>query len=217
MRSAGRGVSAVHRSEDLKLSIRWWRPLATLAALAVALLVWTEDSEARLESELAFAGASARNFTAPPPFASEPVMLAALDHVAAGTQSGSLGGLFNRPGLLGGFAAGFLGAGLLGLFFGHGLLGGLNGVASFLGLIFQLALVVMLCRVIWTWWTGRNLPAFMGLSPRQLADPYLRSRHELLPGAITPSADNVAIGGDTATPVAAESAKRKQSAACGEG
>jgi hypothetical protein len=210
-------VSAVYRSEP-NFPIHWWRSLATIAAMAVALLVWTEDSEARLESELSFAGASARIFTAPPPFASAPVVLAGLDHVAPGTQSGSLGGLFNRPGLLGGFAAGFLGAGLLGLFFGHGLFAGLNGVASFLGLIFQLALVTMLCRVIWTWWTGRNLPAFAGLSPRQLADPYLRSRHELPPGGvIAASGDEPEISSNAAAPVAADSTEPKQSAACGEG
>jgi predicted lipid-binding transport protein (Tim44 family) len=207
-------VSAVHRFEEPKLSIRWWRPLATIAALAVALLVWTEDSEARLESELGFASTSARSFTAPPPVASVPVIFAALDHAVPGTQSGSLGELFNRPSLLGGFAAGFLGAGLLGLFFGHGLFAGLNGIASFLGLVFQLALVMMLCRVIWTWWSGRNLPAFAGLSPRQLADPYLRSRHELLPSAISPTAEGAGIGGDAA---AINSKPYEQSAHNGEG
>jgi hypothetical protein len=42
------------------------------------------------------------------------------------------------------------------------------------------------------WWSGRNAPAFTGLSPRQLADPYLRSRHELLPDVeAPPAADDV--------------------------
>jgi predicted lipid-binding transport protein (Tim44 family) len=108
-------------------------------------------------------------------------------------NSGSLGGLFSRPGLLGGFAAGFLGSGLLGLVFGHGLFGGLGSVASILGLVLQLVLIVLLCRLIWTWWNGRNAPAFAGLSPRQLADPYLRSRHEFLPDLETaPSVDDPA-------------------------
>ncbi len=109
-----------------------------------------------------------------------------------GQQSGSLGGLFSRPGVVGGFAAGFLGAGVLGLLFGHGLVGELGGAASYLGLLFQLALIVLLCRLIWTWWWGRNAPAFAGLSPRQLADPYLRSRNEMHPG------DGADVGGDRA-------------------
>ena len=122
--------------------------------------------------------------------------MAANDHATAGSSSypgGSLGGLFNRPGLLGGFAAGFLGSGVLGLLFGHGLVGELGSVASVLGLVFQLALIALLCRLIWTWWSGRNAPAFAGLSPRQLADPYLRSRHEFLPDIeAPPGADDVA-------------------------
>jgi hypothetical protein len=94
--------------------------------------------------------------------------------------------------LLGGIAAGFLGSGVLGLLFGHGLVGELGSMASVLGLVFQLALIALLCRLIWTWWSGRNAPAFAGLSPRQLADPYLRSRHEFLPDIeAPPGADDV--------------------------
>jgi len=172
----------VNRIQAPLSSTQWLRSFAAFAAMAVAIMIWSEDADARLPREASLSGTSARDFMAPPVATSAPVRMAALDHVSAGQQSGSLGGLFNRPGLLGGFAAGFLGAGMLGLLFGHGLFGGLNGVASFLGLLFQLALVVLLCRLIWTWWSGRNLPAFSGLSPRQLADPYLRSRHEWLPG-----------------------------------
>jgi len=159
------------------LPIRWLRQVATLAALAVALLVWAEDADARLEGEFSVATVDAQNFMISGT-GSTPVVMAAADHASPGQQSGSLGGLFSRPGLLSGFAAGFLGAGLLGLLFGQGLSGGLGGAASCLGLIFQLALVMMLCRIIWVWWTGRNQPAFTGLSTRQLADPYLRSRNE---------------------------------------
>jgi hypothetical protein len=164
----------------------------------VALLLCAEDAEARLDGGLSLGASTERTLMSPPVAAPAPVIMAALDHTMTGQQSGSLGGLFNRPGLIGGFAAGCLGAGLLGLLFGHGLFGGLGGVASFLGLMFQLALIVMLGRLIWTWWNGRNLPAFAGLSPRQLADPYLRSRNELLPGiGALPSADDATTDGDT--------------------
>jgi predicted lipid-binding transport protein (Tim44 family) len=94
---------------------------------------------------------------------------------------GSLGGLFNRPGLIGGLAAGFLGAGLFGLLFGHGVVGELGSVASVLGLAFQLTLIVMLGRLIWTWWNIGQADAHAGLSPRQLADAYGSSRHAVLP------------------------------------
>jgi predicted lipid-binding transport protein (Tim44 family) len=55
--------------------------------------------------------------------------------------------------------AGFLGAGLFGMLFGHGLMGGLGGFASILGLILQIALVVIVARLLWTWWQRRNQPA----------------------------------------------------------
>jgi predicted lipid-binding transport protein (Tim44 family) len=87
---------------------------------------------------------------------------------ASGPTASAPGGVFGRPGgffgggLLGGLAAGFLGAGLFGLLFGHGFLGGLGGFAGFLGLLFQIALIVILARLVWAWWQRRNQPAFAG-------------------------------------------------------
>ena len=176
--------------------MQWLRSLATFAALAVALLLWAEDADARLEGAPSVGESAAGTFLTPPVAAPALAVIAANDHATAGSSSypgGSLGGLFSRPGLLGGFAAGFLGAGVLGRLFGHGLVGELGSVASIFGLVFQLALIALLCRLIWTWWSGRNAPAFTGLSPRQLADPYLRSRHEFLPDIeAPPSADDAA-------------------------
>lgn len=150
----------------------------------MAVFICTEDADARLENEFGIGGTGVRFTVTMPVMAPAPRVLVALDHPAGMPQSGTLGGLFNRGGILGGFAAGFLGAGLLGLLFGHGLFGELGGVASFFGLAFQLALVVLLIRLIWSWWNGHNQPAFAGMSPRQLADPYLRpSLHEPPPGS----------------------------------
>jgi hypothetical protein len=177
--------------------MQWLRSLATFAALAVALLLWAEDADARLEGSPSLAKSTEGTLLSPRLAAPALAVIAANDHATAGTSSypgGSLDGLFNRPGLLAGFAAGFLGSGVLGLLFGHGLVGELGGMASVLGLVFQLALIALLCRLIWTWWSGRNAPAFAGLSPRQLADPYLRSRHEFLPDIeVPPGADDVAV------------------------
>jgi len=62
-------------------------------------------------------------------------------------------------GLLGGLAAGFIGAGLFGMLFGHGIGGGMGGFASILGLLLQVALVVIVARLAWAWWQRRNAPA----------------------------------------------------------
>jgi len=109
---------------------------------------------------------------------------------------GSLSQLFNHGGVLGGFAAGFLGTGLLGVLFGRGLFGGLGSVASYLGLLLQAALWLMLARLIWTRWRAGNASDAAALSPRQLADPYLRSRGDLHAG-FDHAADSDAIDANT--------------------
>jgi hypothetical protein len=170
-------------------SPRWLPSLATLAALLVGLLIWTEDAHARFQSGLSFGAADVGTLLPPP------ADLAAFEgwlepSVAQPTYpGGSLGGLFNRPGLLGGFAAGFLGSGLVGLLFGHGVIDEISGVAAVLGLAFQLALIVMLARLIWTWWHDDKAKAFAALSPRQLADAYRRPRNEAWPDIDAAAAD----------------------------
>ena len=69
------------------------------------------------------------------------------------------GGLFNRPGLIGGLSAGFLGAGLIGLLLGHGFLGGLGGLASIFGLLLQVGLIAIVAMLAWRWWQRRSQPA----------------------------------------------------------
>jgi hypothetical protein len=171
--------------------------MAAFAVFAVTLMLWTDNVEADLKGPGSFVRSPTPSFLLSSPV-SPHVAVAALDRPAPGTQSGSLGGLFNRPGWVGGFAAGFLGAGLLGVFFGHGMFAGLNSPAAVFGLAFQLGLVVLLGRLIWTWWSGRNEPAFTGLSPRQLADPYLRTRQELPPGeVIAPHGHGAAMTSET--------------------
>jgi hypothetical protein len=168
-------------------SPRWLPSLATVAALLLGLLLWTEDADARFEDGLGFGGGEVQTSLSPPTGPVAGGALVMLDDwvLPAAAQptfpGGSLGGLFNRPGLLGGFAAGFLGAGFLGLLFGHGMVGELSGIASVLGVLFQLALIFMLARLIWTWWRDDGAGTVADLSPRQLADAYGRSRHEGLP------------------------------------
>ena len=170
--------------------MQWVRSLAALFAFALALLAWVDEADASLQG---VSGDGAAAIAALPPSAAVPRLfrIAAVDHPMAGQppNPGSLGGLFSRRGLMGGFAAGFLGSGPLGFLFGHGLTGELGSAASYIGLAVQLALIAMLAWLIWSWCTGRNQPAFSGLSPRQLADPYLRTRHETSL-EVHPSADD---------------------------
>jgi predicted lipid-binding transport protein (Tim44 family) len=134
--------------------------IATLAGLA-------SSADARIGSGLSSGSRGSRTFSAPPSTATAP---SAGSMQRSVTQPGfntaprpgfsPAGGFFGRPGLLGGLAAGFLGAGLFGLLFGHGFLGGIGGLFSFLGLIFQLALVALLVRFLWGYFARRNMPAY---------------------------------------------------------
>jgi predicted lipid-binding transport protein (Tim44 family) len=156
--------------------------------LTAALLMGAEDADARLADGLSFgsgeSGAVVSSFVM-----TDAAEAAMTRHVAMTAQvgptpypGGSLSGLFNRGGLLGGFAAGFLGSGLLGLLFGRGLFGELGGVTTYLGLVVQLALLALLGWLIWTRWRSGDAAGVGVRSPRQLADPYLRSRDDLHAG-----------------------------------
>jgi hypothetical protein len=170
-----------------------------LTALTMSLFISAEGADARLKSEWKFGGSLARFMSLPfsmtvlgndmisESFSGDGATgdvadtgNALLPQVAQPT-GGSLGGLFNRPGVVGGFSAGFLGAGVLGLVFGHGMISELTGAASFLGLIFQITLILILARLFWTWWRADRSAAFADMSPRQLADAYGRLRNEALP------------------------------------
>jgi hypothetical protein len=142
-----------------------------------------DDADVRLADGLSFGAGGSAAFVL---FASAATADTMTGHASVAVQTGpqiypggSLDGLFKSGGILGAFAAGFLGSGLLGLLFGRGLFGGIGGVASYLGLLFQLALLVLLCRLIWTRWRGGDAAGAGALSPRQLADNYLRTRDDL--------------------------------------
>jgi predicted lipid-binding transport protein (Tim44 family) len=164
--------------------MRWAQSVARLAALTVVLLIGADESDVRSADGMIFGRGESSTYTTSPLIAAAASRAGALAprmtaQVVPSFQGGSLSGLFNRGGMLGGFAAGFLGSGVLGLLFGRGLSSGLGGVPSYLGLIFQIALLLMLARLIWTRWRSDDALSPAGLSPRQLADPYLRSRDDL--------------------------------------
>ncbi len=181
---------------------RWLPSFATFIALALS-LIWTEAADARLEGGLSFARSSAfDSINFDDVFAFDNSLLPAAAQPTY--PGGSLGGLFNRGDLIGGFAAGFLGSGVVGLLFGHGVVGELSGVASVLGLLFQLALIAMLARLIWTWWHDDKVDASARLSPRQLADAYGRPRNEMLRNVDPSSAGDDALRSESDAPAKTE-------------
>ena len=146
------------------------RPLLALCAIAAIIAVVAVDADAR--ARVSFGSRGAKTFTAPPVTQTAPTPVRPIERTmtqpgtagpsAAARPATPTGGLFGRPGFFGGLAAGFLGAGLIGLLLGHGLLGGLGGLASILGLLLQVGLVIIVARLLWSWWQRRNQPAFAG-------------------------------------------------------
>jgi predicted lipid-binding transport protein (Tim44 family) len=136
-------------------------PLAALAA--AALLVASAIADARPSSG---GSRGSRTFSAPAATNTAPKQAAPLERTmtqpgrpstpTAAAPAANTGGFFSRPGLMGGLAAGFLGAGLFGLLAGNGMFGGMGGIASFIGLLLQVALVVIVARLLWAWWQRRN-------------------------------------------------------------
>ncbi|MEA2953831.1 MAG: hypothetical protein QOJ96_3351 [Alphaproteobacteria bacterium] len=155
-----------------------FRLVAALLAVAATLAFVAVEADARVGGGSSGGSRGARTFSAPAPTRTAPSTAAPLQRSV--TQPGAVntpsaapsGGLFGRPGgffgggLLGGLAAGFIGAGLFGMLFGHGLFGGLGGMTSFLGLLLQVGLVVIVARLAWAWWQRRQQPAFAGPSLR---------------------------------------------------
>jgi predicted lipid-binding transport protein (Tim44 family) len=145
-----------------------FRPVFAGIALAAALALAASDAIARPGGGGSMGSRGSRTFSAPPATTTAPTARPIERSMTQPGQPGyaqrpqttpPLGGFFNRPGFLGGLFAGFLGAGLLGMLFGHGLFGGLGGLASIIGLVLQIALIVIVARLLWSWWQRRNQPA----------------------------------------------------------
>jgi len=150
--------------------MRFSRSVFALSAVVAALLLVAGSlAEARPGGG---GSRGARTFSAPPVTNTAPRTAAPIERsmmqptrpgaAASAPAAAAGGGLFNRPGLLGGLAAGFIGAGLFGLLFGHGLFGNMAGFASVIGLLLQIALIVVVARLAWAWWQRRNGLAFAG-------------------------------------------------------
>ena len=151
------------------------------AALALALIVPTVAAVTSADARAGGGGSSgsrgSRTFSAPAPTTTAPTTARPFERTttpnvgAPSTVGQRPGGFFNRPGLLGGLAAGFLGAGLFGMLFGGGLFGGLGGFSSILGLLFQVVLIVIIARLALNWWRRRNGMAYAGPTQSQFDAP----------------------------------------------
>jgi predicted lipid-binding transport protein (Tim44 family) len=132
------------------------------------------SADARAGGGFSSGSRGARTFSAPPSTSTAPNAAQPFNRTITqpgspgiGAPAATGGGFFNRPGMLGGLAAGFLGAGLLGMLFGGGMFGGLGGLSSIFGLILQIGLIVIVVRLAMSWWQRRHntAPAYAGAAP----------------------------------------------------
>jgi predicted lipid-binding transport protein (Tim44 family) len=153
------------------------RPLLTLLVVAVTLTFMTAPGDAA--PRISAGSRGSRTFLEPPPTATAPNAARPIERtmtqpaataVRPSAPPATSGGFLNRPGLLGGLAAGFLGAGLFGMLFGQGIFGGLGGMASFLGLFVQVGLVVIVAMLAWRWWQSRSQPRAVFAGGRTVRD-----------------------------------------------
>jgi predicted lipid-binding transport protein (Tim44 family) len=149
------------------------RALAIVLSVALPLAVAISEADARVGGGGSSGSRGSKTYSAPPstttaPGAAQPMNRSftqpgtpAAANPAAGAAN--KGGFFNRPGMmggmLGGLAMGFLGAGLFGMLTGGGLFSGLGGLSSIIGLLLQIALIVIVVRLAMSWWQRRHTPA----------------------------------------------------------
>lgn len=151
------------------------RRLAGVLALATALAVAAPVAQARPGGGGSVGSRGSNTFSAPPATATAPGTAAPMQR----TQTAPSPGMTN-PGMQapasgrrfgGGFFAGLLGAGLLGALLGGGFFGGLGGLASMIGLLFQVGLVLVVVMLALRFFRRRSEPAGAGA-------PYARSSLE---------------------------------------
>ncbi|PVE22582.1 hypothetical protein DC522_20500 [Microvirga sp. KLBC 81] len=143
-----------------------------MVALAAALVLAGSAAEARVGGGRgSFGSRGARTYTPPPATRTAPEAAAPIQR----SQTPNQGPTYNNPGLQGpnvaqprrfgfgtGLMAGLFGAGLLGLLMGNGFFGGLAGLASVVGLLLQIGLIVLLISFAMKWFRRREAPSYAG-------------------------------------------------------
>jgi len=147
------------------------RAIAVVVSLAVPLAMAISSADARVGGGGSSGSRGSRTYSAPPSTTTAPGTAQPMNRTftqpgspgmgapAAAGAAANKGGFFNRPGMLGGLAAGFLGAGLLGMLFGGGMFSGLGGLSSIFGLILQIGLILIVVKLAMSWWQRRHTPA----------------------------------------------------------
>src|SRR6202790_2974846 len=142
------------------------KTIPVVLSLALPLILAISAADARVGGGGSSGSRGGRTFSAPPststaPNAAQPMNRTMTQPGSPGLGAPAGGGFFNRPGMgmLGGLAAGFLGAGLLGMLFGGGMFSGLGGLSSIFGLILQIGLIIIVVRLVMSWWQRRHAPA----------------------------------------------------------
>lgn len=152
---------------------------ATFLALAAALTVAAPIAEARPGGGGSAGSRGSRTFNAPSATQTAPGTAAPMQRTQQ--QPGMANpGMQAQQGRRfgGGFMAGLLGAGLIGALLGAGFSGGLGGIASFLGLMLQIGLVVLLVAFAVRWFRRRSEQQ----QPAGAGAPYARQAMNEGPG-----------------------------------
>lgn len=170
-----------------------------MIALAAALVLAGSAAEARVGGGRgSFGSRGARTYTPPPATRTAPDAAAPIQR----SQTPNQGPTYNNPGMQGpnvaqprrfgfgtGLMAGLFGAGLLGMLMGNGFFGGLAGLASVVGLLLQIGLIVLLISFAMKWFRRREAPAY--------ASP-LGSQRTMTGGSLPPTGGGLgggALGG----------------------
>ncbi|MXP65653.1 Tim44 domain-containing protein [Roseomonas sp. M0104] len=192
------------------------RLLAALAAFA--LVLGPALAEARPGGgRSSFGSRGSRTFSPPPVTRTAPDTARPMDRTfQQPTRPGSTvpGAASTLPGRSGRFGGGFggallgglIGMGLGGLLFGHGLFGGFSGFGSFLGLLLQIGLIVLLVRFAMNFFRSRQHA--MAGGPRPQGGPQDRpqdrpqGRPQGLHRMAQPMGSQPMAGGAASAPVA---------------
>ncbi|KMO37721.1 membrane protein [Methylobacterium variabile] len=139
------------------------RRTAVAFGLAALMAVAATAGEARPGSGSSMGSRGSRTYSSPAPTTTAPGAPAPMQRsmTQPGSQMGAPAAPQRRFG--GGFFAGLLGAGLLGALIGGGFFGGLGGIASFLGLLLQVGLLIGVVLLVVRFFRRRQAqPAMAG-------------------------------------------------------
>ena len=151
------------------IHVRRFRPMLALFAILTALVLVASDADARAGRGGSLGSRGTKSFTTAPPTTTAPGGGTTLQRTTA--QPSPTSGV-RSPGLF----------------------GGMGGIASVFGLLLQIALVVIVARLIWGWWQRRQMPAYAGGPALRDASPAYQSQGSYAGAGGSMAGGSVAIG-----------------------